>query len=105
MNPIDDDCPDYYTIIPKVDCMDLGTVEKMIRQGNVGGGDDLLRLITKVVTNALTYNNANDHVVHQEALVLRRFLGEVSVDLGGGVGGGHRHVHRHRHGTFFTIRA
>jgi hypothetical protein len=41
-----------------------------------------------VVTNALTYNNANDHVVHQEALVLRRVLGEVSVDLGGGVGGG-----------------
>ena len=58
--------------------MDLGTIEKMIREGNVKGGDDLVRLITKVVTNALTYNNASDHVVHQEALVLRKVLGEVS---------------------------
>jgi len=56
--------------------MDLGTVESLIRSGEIKEGIDLVRLVTRVVTNALTYNTDSDHVVHQEALVLRRVLAE-----------------------------
>eukprot|EP00520_Triparma_pacifica_P015700 CAMPEP_0118664412 /NCGR_PEP_ID=MMETSP0785-20121206/17998_1 /TAXON_ID=91992 /ORGANISM="Bolidomonas pacifica, Strain CCMP 1866" /LENGTH=356 /DNA_ID=CAMNT_0006558315 /DNA_START=138 /DNA_END=1205 /DNA_ORIENTATION=- len=76
VDPVKDDCPDYYDTIPKEDAMDLGTIEAMIREGNVAGGDDFVRLITKVVTNALTYNTDTSHVVHQEALILRKVLTE-----------------------------
>ncbi len=81
--PVDielDDCPDYWSVIDKGDAMDLKTLEGKIYDGSCTSIDDFTYDVTQIVQNALVYNEDPEHVVHQEALVLKEVLQE-QVDL------------------------
>jgi len=65
--------PDYFNIIKEP--MDLGTI-----QGHLDANEieepEFHRLVSLVITNALTYNTSSEHIVHKAALRLQAVYNE-----------------------------
>eukprot|EP00588_Corethron_pennatum_P017124 CAMPEP_0194305434 /NCGR_PEP_ID=MMETSP0171-20130528/2873_1 /TAXON_ID=218684 /ORGANISM="Corethron pennatum, Strain L29A3" /LENGTH=958 /DNA_ID=CAMNT_0039056963 /DNA_START=310 /DNA_END=3183 /DNA_ORIENTATION=- len=72
VDPVRHDCADYFDVVPREEAMDLGTIIKRIDAGTLTRVGEFERLVEQVVSNAIRYNSAEDHVVHVQAITLRR---------------------------------
>ena len=60
--------PGYFDIIKEP--MDLGTIQAHLDANEIDV-DEFHRMISLVITNALTYNASSEHIVHKAALKLQ----------------------------------
>jgi len=67
VNPIKDECPDYYDIIPHNKAMDLETLESLIKDEKVITIDNVKELLENIVSCALAYNVDEDNFVRIQA--------------------------------------
>ena len=70
-HPIQDDnlfAPGYFEIIKEP--MDLGTIQAHLDANEIDV-DEFHRMVSLVITNALTYNASSEHIVHKAALKLQ----------------------------------
>jgi len=70
VSPVTDNCPDYHTVIPLARCMDMWTIESLIRANTLRSLDDLEDYINQIANNAFEYNVDEEHEVHREAVRL-----------------------------------
>eukprot|EP00814_Leptocylindrus_danicus_P018492 CAMPEP_0116048702 /NCGR_PEP_ID=MMETSP0321-20121206/29741_1 /TAXON_ID=163516 /ORGANISM="Leptocylindrus danicus var. danicus, Strain B650" /LENGTH=1480 /DNA_ID=CAMNT_0003531017 /DNA_START=209 /DNA_END=4652 /DNA_ORIENTATION=- len=79
VDPIEDDCEDYFEVIKHEDAMDLGTMETMIRNGSIATLDDFEACINRIIACSRTYNEDEDNFVRIET---EKFAKSVAPILG-----------------------
>ena len=68
VDPIEDECPDYFDIIDKEsEAMDLGTIEVFVRHGKLRDMKEFESYINRIYKCAIKYNSDSDHFVNQKA--------------------------------------
>ena len=69
VDPVKDECPDYFEIIDKDnEAMDLGTMETLIRNRTIRNMTDFDLFLTRIVECALKYNTDSENLVRQTAI-------------------------------------
>ena len=63
VDPVEDNCEDYFDVIPLEKAMDLGTIENMIRDGELLTIESFEKLVHQIIDNARTYNEDEDNFV------------------------------------------
>ena len=58
VDPVLDDCADYYTVIPPSKAMDFQTLEKNIRSGKCQDLSGFEESVKRVIDNAMKYNKS-----------------------------------------------
>ena len=71
VDPVLDDCSDYYTVIPSSQAMDFHTLERNVRSGLCATLDSFESCVARIVDNAMAYNKDATHPVYIEAKVLK----------------------------------
>jgi hypothetical protein len=67
VDPVQDQCPDYFEVIDPVnEAMDLGTIEKLIKSGQIDTFDKTQTYLKRIVTSGRKYNTDTDNFVRKQ---------------------------------------
>lgn len=66
VDPVEDDCDDYYDVIPRQQAMDLGTMESMIKDGRIMSIEKFEECVQRIIDNSRTYNEDEENFVRIE---------------------------------------
>jgi len=72
VDPVKDDCADYFNVVNRDDAMDLSTMEALIRDGSIRDIDTFQAHLKRIIDCALLYNQGNDNFVRVQVAILEK---------------------------------
>jgi len=72
VDPVKDDCADYFSVVNRDDAMDLSTMEALIKDGSIRDIDTFQAHFKRIIDCALLYNQGNDNFVRVQVATLEK---------------------------------
>lgn len=87
VNPVEDQCPDYFEIVDEVhEAMDLGTVRQMVIDSEISTLDKLEQYLNRIVLSSRKYNTDEENFVRKQTerfdLIAKSVVQKTKINLG-----------------------
>ena len=67
VDPIEDQCPDYFEVVDPIhDAMDLGTMNNLVKSGEIATMSELELYLQRIVTSSRKYNTDEENFVRKQ---------------------------------------